>query len=102
MVYNKLVRDLIPQVIKDHGKKLITRTLTDEEFQKELEKKLQEEVAEYLDSDGDIEEMSDILEVMFAIIGSRGYTFEEVLKAKEEKAQKRGGFSKKVFLIEAI
>ncbi len=103
MIFNKLVRDFIPKVIaQKYNKKAITRVLDDAEYRVELERKLTEEVNEYLASDGDMMEIADIFEVLYAIIENRGYKLEEILKLKSEKAKERGGFSKKLFLIEAV
>jgi predicted house-cleaning noncanonical NTP pyrophosphatase (MazG superfamily) len=92
----KLVRDKIPQIIKEAGKTPITRTLTDEEYLVELDKKLNEETAEY-QADKSIEEMADILEVLFAICEARGHSVEKLLAIKESKREARGGFTKKIF-----
>lgn|GEM_PF-2568972 len=46
-VYNKLVRDIIPQIIERSGKSYSIRTLTDEEWLAELKVKFQQEWAEY-------------------------------------------------------
>ena len=45
--YYKLIRDKIPEIIQADGKTCITRILSDEEYVDALEKKLNEEVAEY-------------------------------------------------------
>ena len=56
----KLVRDKIPQIIQADGKSPIIRTLSEEDYLQELDKKLNEEVAEY-QADKSIEEMADVL-----------------------------------------
>ena len=97
----KLVRDRIPEIIKNAGKEPITEILSQEEYLKELDTKLNEEVAEY-QADKSIEEMADVLEVLFAICEARGHSVEELLQVKEDKREKRGGFKDKVYLVETI
>ena len=97
----KLVRDRIPEIIKNAGKKPITEILSQEEYLKELDKKLNEEVAEY-QADKSLEEMADVLEVLFAICEARGHSLEELLQVREDKREKRGGFKDKIYLIETI
>ena len=97
--YNKLVRDLIPEIITKCGKTPVTRTLTNEEYLVELDRKLNEECAEY-QADKSIEELADMLEVMYAIVKVRGYTIEDLESVRREKANKRGGFEEKIFLKE--
>lgn len=92
----KLVRDKIPQIIIADGKKPITRILTDEEYLIELDKKLNEEIAEYQE-DKSIEEMADVLEVLFAICEARGHSVEELMEVRSAKREKRGGFEQKIF-----
>lgn len=92
----KLVRDKIPQIIKDAGKTPILEILTDEEYLKELDKKLNEEVAEYQE-DKSLEEMADILEVLYAICEVRGYSVEQLMQMKVKKQEERGGFSEKIY-----
>lgn len=97
-IYNKLVRDKIPEIIVEHDKATpITRVLNNEEYLEELNKKLQEEVKEYLE-DNNIEEMADILEVLHGILDAKGYTWEELEKVRINKVEKRGAFKKKIFL----
>lgn len=97
--YNKLVRDLIPEVIEASGNKCRTRVLSDEEYLEMLDAKLDEELAEY-HKDQNIEELADLLELIRAAAIARGYTLEELETARAEKAKKRGGFKKKIFLID--
>ena len=96
-VYNKLVRDKIPEIIEADGKTCKTRTLSDEEYIVALEAKLNEEVAEY-QADKNLEEMADMLEVLQAICLARGYSLEELEVMRLKKAVERGGFSEKIFL----
>ena len=76
-VYNKLVRDKIPEIIKADGKECKTRILSKDEYIAALETKLNEEVAEYQE-DKNLEEMADVLEVLQAICLARGYSLDEL------------------------
>lgn len=96
MNQGKLVRDKIPQMITAAGKKPITRILEQEEYLEELDRKLNEEVAEYQE-DKSLEEMADVLEVLFAICEARGHSVEELMTAREEKRESRGGFEQRMF-----
>ncbi|WP_067726902.1 nucleoside triphosphate pyrophosphohydrolase [Oceanobacillus damuensis] len=101
--YNKLVRDRIPEIIKNSGKDLKTETLNQDRYILELKKKLFEEVEEYqaaATEDDALEEMADVLELVHALVHVHGSSMEEVEKIRAEKAEKRGGFDEKVFLIE--
>ncbi|MDQ0253367.1 putative house-cleaning noncanonical NTP pyrophosphatase (MazG superfamily) [Evansella vedderi] len=101
--YNKLVRDKIPNVIEATGKSFRTRNLDEEEYIKELKLKLAEEVGEYqatLDDGQAIEELADVMEIVHALARVHGSTIEEVDKVREEKANKRGGFQERIFLID--
>lgn len=99
-MYNKLVRDNIPEIIKSNGENPITRILDDEEYKKELERKLLEEYNEVLESSGDdrMEELADMLEVMISIAELENKTLEDIINICEEKRKKRGGFKKKLYL----
>ena len=96
-VYNKLVRDKIPEIIEADGKTCKTRILGDEEYLAALEEKLNEEVAEY-QKDKNLEEMADVLEVLQAICVAKGYSLEDLETMRAKKAEKRGGFKDKIFL----
>ena len=96
-VYNKLVRDKIPEIIEEDGRSCKTRILLNDEYIAALEAKLNEEVAEY-QTDKNLEEMADVLEVLQAICVARGYTLEELEELRAKKADKRGGFAKRIFL----
>lgn len=101
IIHNKLVRDKIPEIITSAGKQAVTRVLSNEEYLTELDRKLNEECTEY-QSDKSIEEMADMLEVLYAIAAARGYSVEELERVREAKAEKRGGFSDRIFLEKVI
>ena len=96
-VFNKLVRDKIPEIIRGNGEIPTIRILNDEEYEKELNKKLKEEVDEYL-ADGSIEELCDIEEVIRALIEFKQVSYEEFNSQRESKCEKRGAFKDRVFL----
>lgn len=71
--------------------------MDDKRYEQELDKKLQEEVAEYL-ADYSVEEMVDVMEVIYAMLEFRGITMEEVEKVRINKRNRKGAFKNKVFL----
>ena len=95
--YNKLVRDKIPEIIKVSGKTCETGVLSDEEYLQMLDKKLDEELAEY-HKDQNIEELADLLEVLYATAKARAYSIEELEQVRIEKQKARGGFDMKILL----
>lgn len=97
--YHKLVRDRIPQIIESTGKTCRTEVLDDETYLRFLDKKLEEELAEYQDSKS-LEELADLLEVMEAVVAARDYTWEQLQEIKAEKKAARGGFAEKILLLE--
>lgn len=99
--YHKLVRDRIPEIIEASGKTCVTEILSDEDYLRMVDAKLDEELAEY-HKDQNIEELADLMEVIYAAAIARGYTLEELEQVRAEKATKRGGFSKKILLKKVI
>ncbi|WHY59910.1 nucleoside triphosphate pyrophosphohydrolase [Cytobacillus firmus] len=101
--YNKLVRDQIPKIIEETGKKFSTRILDDNEYIKELKKKSFEELQEYVETNNNedaIKELADVLEIIHALAEYHGASIEKVEEVRKQKAEKRGGFKEKIFLIE--
>jgi len=94
--FNKLVRDKIPEIITAHGEIATVRTLDDDEFKRELIKKLGEEYREFLE-DNSSEELADIIEVVEAL-KSIIATPAEVERIRAEKAEQRGTFEHRIFL----
>lgn len=95
--YNKLVRDKIIDIIEADGRKAEYRILDNVEFRNELNKKLQEEVHEYLE-DNNVEELADIVEVIYGILNSMNVSIDDFEKIRLAKKEKRGAFDKKIFL----
>ena len=100
-VYNKLVRDRIPEIIELSGKQCITEILDEEQYQEMLDAKLSEELDEYY-ADGSIEELADLLEVIYAAAKAQGASREELEAVRARKAAERGGFKKRILLKEVI
>ena len=99
--YNKLVRDRIPDIIMQSGKRPAYSFLSDEDYLAKLDEKLNEELAEYQENKS-VEELADLLEVIRAVAAARGSSIEEVEAIRRDKAAKRGGFEKKILLTEVI
>ena len=99
MEYNKAIRDKIPEIIKKDGYSCTVKTLSDDEFLVEIEKKLSEEVTEY-QNDKNPEELADILEVIYRIAQLKGIPKEELEKIRIKKVEERGSFDKNLFLID--
>lgn len=102
-IYNKLVRDLIPEVIERDGKNYSTKILNDAEYIEELKKKSLEELNEYFAAESkedSVEELADLLEIVHALAEYHGSSIEEVERVRQQKFEKRGGFKEKVYLIE--
>ncbi len=100
-IFNKLVRDKIPEKIEKNGEVAVTRTLTQEEYLQELNKKLLEEsheVINAINSAQTIEELADVLEVLESIAELNGYTLDDIIQTAKTKKEKRGGFTKRLFL----
>ncbi|MFK4320469.1 putative house-cleaning noncanonical NTP pyrophosphatase (MazG superfamily) [Bacillus sp. RC145] len=101
--YNKLIRNNLPQIIKSNGKTPKIRILPEDEYIKEICKKTQEELTEYLEADTKehkLEELSDLLELINALAEYEGTTLKEINNIRKKKAKERGGFQNRVFLIE--
>jgi predicted house-cleaning noncanonical NTP pyrophosphatase (MazG superfamily) len=98
MLYNKLVRDKIPEIIAQQGESANIRILSDKAYTAALEQKLDEETAEF-HKEKNLEELADILEVVYALADDLGYTKEDLLQVYNQKHEKRGGFQSRIFLI---
>lgn len=95
--YNKLIRDNNVKIMEDKGRKVTYEILDDKKYGEELDKKLKEEVEEYL-ADYSVEEMADVMEVIYAILEYRGTSMEEVEQVRIKKRNRKGAFKNKIFL----
>lgn len=73
VIYQKVVRDRIPEIIEEEGRRSVWRTATDAEYRDALREKLLEELGEYEDS-GEVKELADIQEVVLALAALLGTT----------------------------
>ena len=104
-VYNKLVRDNIPEIIKcNNDGEAVIRILSDEEYKKALEDKLYEEYQEVLESSGEdrVEELADMLEIMISLSKLEKSNLEKIIEIAKKKKAKRGGFDKKLYLEKVV
>ena len=95
--YDKLIRDKIPEIIEQSGKKCIVEVMDNDTYIEYLDQKLNEELAEY-QQDKSIEELADLFEVIYAVVAARGYSVEELERKRLDKAEKRGAFEKRLLL----
>jgi len=101
--YHKLVRDRIPEIIRKSGKSCVTEVLADNEYRAMLQEKLREECGEVLaaSADGDVlEELADVLEVVYAMAEDRRCSREDLERIRQEKADDRGSFALRLLLTE--
>jgi len=99
--YNKLVRDLIPDIIVAKGQACKIHTATPEEYEQKLLEKILEEAQELKDDHGSIEELADLMEVLDAIVELKEYNWNQIRQTQKEKAEKRGDFKKRIILEES-
>ena len=100
-IYNKLVRDKIPQIIKQSGKQAIIEEVSGEEYLELLNAKLAEELQEYHESQS-VEELADLVEVVYAILEHKAVSLQEFEVIRKLKVKERGAFKKKLLLKEVI
>ena len=99
-VYNKLVRDKIPENINSIiGRTCNYKILDEDEYMKELDKKLFEEAHEFIEEHS-VEELADLTEVILAIMKAKNISKEQVEEARRIKNNKKGSFNDKIYLID--
>jgi superfamily II DNA or RNA helicase/predicted house-cleaning noncanonical NTP pyrophosphatase (MazG superfamily)/HKD family nuclease len=104
IIYQKLVRDRIPEIISSHGKTPQTRILEQSEFKDAVGAKLLEETYELYsewkkgDSGAILKESADVLEILLTALREHGLTLDDLMAMRHKRALERGDFSEKIFL----
>jgi len=100
VVYNKLVRDLIPDIIAANGSQPSTRVLDDAGYRGALRSKLVEEAreAEAASDEQLVSELADVLEVVRALAQAHGMKWDDIELQATRKRVERGGFDCRIFL----
>ena len=104
-IYNKLVRDNIPEIIKSNNGIPYIRKLNDTEYWEHLLKKDYEELEEVksaISIEERKKELADKLELIRAMAEFNGFTLQDVINEAEHKKMKRGGFQKRILLEKVI
>ena len=101
IIYNKLIRDKIPQIIEFTGKEYEVKVLDDEEYLEMLNLKLQEELDEYNSASEEemVSELADLVEVVYGVLKHKGVSIEDFEKVRLKKREERGSFDKKLMLV---
>lgn len=100
-MYNKLVRDKIPQVIKDEKRKPVFYVAAEAEFKPLILNKLIEEFEEFKATPNE-EELADLLEVIEGIASAFHLDMKQVRLLQAEKKAQRGGFEGRIVLEKVI
>ena len=101
----KLVRDNIPQIIKNNGQLPITKVLNEDEYWQALLTKDTEELLEVKNANSTLEikeELADKLELIIAMANYNGFSLQDIIDESNKKREKNGGFEKRIFLEKVI
>ena len=95
--YNKLVRDNVPKLIEESGRKQKSKVLNDHEYEQALMDKIVEEIEEYRISKNE-EEIADIYEVLDCLVKLKDYEPMHIDYLRLIKREARGSFINKILL----
>ncbi len=102
--YGKLVRDGIPDIIRENGELPTTRVMDSDEYRRELLYKLIEEAEEARQAGYDPSseqfraELADLQEVFNAVLAEFDITADDIERVRAERVAERGGFAGRIFL----
>lgn len=99
--YNKLARDKIPEIIHDKGFDCEIRTVSDEEYKREIVRKVYEEasgVTNHDDRKHMVEEIADLIITLEAVKKEFEISSEEIDAAVKLSIDEKGGYDKKLYL----
>lgn len=99
--HNKLIRDCIPEIIRQAGRECEVKTMSESEYHQALLNKLVEEAKEATQANSDdlVEELADIYEVIDTILNNAEIDKSLVLAKQKQKRQEKGGFNNKLRLL---
>jgi len=104
IIYHKLIRDRIPEIVKKEGKEPHIHQADESEFRAALGDKLFEEAQELYrewkdgDKAGVLKEAADLLEIVRTMLGAYGLDLPTLMTTTEERREKRGSFEKRLIL----
>ncbi|MBN1668141.1 MAG: nucleoside triphosphate pyrophosphohydrolase [Anaerolineales bacterium] len=101
IIYNKLVRDRIPEIIESAGKQYETEVMSEDEYVLALRQKLVEEAleAQKADLESIAIEIADLYEVIDALLAIHGLNNEEIIALQAKRRTERGAFGKRLKLL---
>lgn len=99
--FHKLVRDRIPEIIREHGDECETETMNEQEYREALRQKIVEEAREVAEAGSEelTAELADMLEVIEALAGCYGLDMDKVQATRERKRSTNGGFNQRIRLL---
>jgi len=100
MRVDKLVRDNVPAELSQLGRQIVVERVTGDEYSRRLMEKLIEEAAEVAGSDGSLEELADVLEVVIALVTFHGGSLDTLLATASDKRRRLGGFTAGTILVD--
>lgn len=100
-IYNKLIRDKIPQIVERSGNQAVIENVNGEEYLNLLNEKLREELQEYIESQS-VEELADIVEVVYAILDYKNVSIDDFETLRKKKVNERGAFKERLLLKKVI
>ena len=100
-IYNKLVRDRIPEIIAAEGRDYATEIMEDAEYRQSLLAKLVEEAREVTEAEPDelIKELADLYEVIDALLVAFNLDKDAILNIQQKRRDERGGFEGQIKLL---
>ena len=101
ILYNKLIRDKIPEIIENAGKEYEIHRADEQEYIEKLLLKVEEELAEFKEEPS-IAEMADLFEVLDSVINYYDFDKQKIKNYQKKKRKERGGFEKQLILDKVI
>ena len=100
--YNKVVRDLIPGMLRGSGHKVVTRTVYGKELLKALRARFDEELAEYdaaVDDAPAAASLVDLVEIVTAMARLRGCNEGKFGQMRAAEVAQHGAFELGIFVV---